>query len=364
MRRCQCILKSGPDKGSQCRYKAKLNTQFCSFHRGCTDVMSTIRPRAPLPVLPIDMIDQIMRQSDIDDVLRMCQTNKEIRAYCLSGESELLFMHLRDRNMLPSTVNTYLSFLDWRNSKVLIPDKYLPNIMPVLVEMLYHCYDIIHDLPDQLREVGTSLSLLVPRNVLGIYEQKIVGHEDDDQEEDDDVHDPMYDEELGYYLYRYGMDFDPKPRRKDFPITVYQSHHLPGEIDFENNEDREDKGLNMTFEVKLSANEADILRRIAQRLNEELIAYIDFESNIKLKYSDDFPALNEDPRGTTLADWILGYTQSAYIFRPHTSSRDLAQYLYELKSHKFDTHYELFTGVKITNEQGVTTVNVEFDHGS
>lgn len=334
MGRCQCVLSTGPDKGMQCRFKAKLNSQFCFVHRNCD-----IRPS--LSVLPIEMIDSIMRQSEIDDVLRLCQTNKEIYEYCLSDQSSSLFKFLHDRDSLPESIDSYATLLHWRRNRVVIDNASFRRIMPVLIEMLYYYYGIKHNLPTD------SISSIVPDEILQIYEESEV--------------DDIYDTEFGHSLYDDAIRFIPDPRRPEFLLTMKVVNTLPSDLSFIDGEARAFNNLMMTADIVLSPEDANILQRIVRFLNAGLTAYIDFESDFVLKYARQ-RALNDDPRGTSLADWILGFTQYEYMIGRHSSTKDLANKLYELKSHKFENHYELFVGV--TFGLGDNRVSVKFDHGS
>lgn len=72
--------------------------------------------------------------------------------------------------------------------------------------------------------------------------------------------------------------------------------------------------------------------------------------------------VNDDHRGSDHCEIELPFFSSRKLTDP-TFEQFVAS-LYKLKSHKFDTNYEMYCGSKVSRRRGDYYVNLTFDHGS
>lgn len=80
----------------------------------------------------------------------------------------------------------------------------------------------------------------------------------------------------------------------------------------------------------------------------------------KINVSAD--SYNEDHRGSDHCLIKLPWQPSKILNSP--TLKDLGDAFYLLRSHKWDNNYEMYCGSNLSNQKGVTRLNLEFDHGS
>lgn len=77
-------------------------------------------------------------------------------------------------------------------------------------------------------------------------------------------------------------------------------------------------------------------------------------------YNND--GINDDHRHSDHCELNLPFEPEVILQNPTLD--ELIMALYKLKSHKFEDHYELYCGCKITNVNDGYKLELEFDHGS
>ena len=104
----------------------------------------------------------------------------------------------------------------------------------------------------------------------------------------------------------------------------------------------------------------NFINKTDENMNE---VWLKFPYNIELKHNELKP--NDEHRGSNHTRIILDFPRLLSINKKELMLLEFAEYLYRIKSNKFDHHYEMFYKIEtITNLGNKSRWNLKFDYGS
>jgi len=163
--------------------------------------------------------------------------------------------------------------------------------------------------------------------------------ENDNKRDDDDT-------ECDGYISDCELEYEDEPDNiEEYKITLNDIE----EFDFNYLEEWEDEEI-----VKTT------IKKILSNTNNDKLFNV--SNNVKIYLKND-RGINDDHRGSNHTKIRLDFN-SIFQLKSNTLS-GLLEGIYRVKSHKFDTWYELFCGVKEINiSSKKIVITLDFDHGS